>query len=264
MQKILIRRYHPSMKKDMSVPRTRNIFDPESKEPFRLSRSKLELFLQCSRCFYLDRKCGVGRPDFPAFTLNNAVDALLKREFDGYRVLQEPHPLMTQAGFNGVPFYHPDLNDWRKNTVGVQTIDKENNFLLYGAVDDLWVDEQGRISVVDYKATSSAYEVSLEGEWKKSYKRQVEMYQWLLKKNKFDVSDTAYFVYANGDASRDSFSKTLSFDIKVLPYKGDSSWVDDALLEAKACLLRESAPKETGNCTYCAYVRMASTTEQYP
>ncbi len=40
--------------------RTRNLYDPASKEPFRLSRSKIDLFLECARCFYLDRRLGVG------------------------------------------------------------------------------------------------------------------------------------------------------------------------------------------------------------
>ena len=40
--------------------RTRNLFDPKSKTPFRLSRTKLDLFLSCPRCFYLDRRLGVG------------------------------------------------------------------------------------------------------------------------------------------------------------------------------------------------------------
>jgi len=57
-------------------------FDGASKEPFKVSRSKIELFTQCPRCAYLDLKLGVKRPETPTFTLNNAVDALLKREFD--------------------------------------------------------------------------------------------------------------------------------------------------------------------------------------
>lgn len=62
--------------------RTRNLYDKNSKTLFRLSRSKIDLFLECPRCFYLDRKLGVARPPGFPFSLNSAVDKLLKKEFD--------------------------------------------------------------------------------------------------------------------------------------------------------------------------------------
>lgn len=48
--------------------------------PFPLSRTKVELFLDCPRCFYLDRCLGIARPSIPPFNLNSAVDALPKTE----------------------------------------------------------------------------------------------------------------------------------------------------------------------------------------
>ncbi|MEK7077575.1 MAG: hypothetical protein AAB928_00560, partial [Patescibacteria group bacterium] len=62
--------------------RSRNLFNPDSKTPFRLSRSKIDLFLNCPRCFYLDRRLGVAQPPGYPFALNSAVDKLLKKEFD--------------------------------------------------------------------------------------------------------------------------------------------------------------------------------------
>ncbi len=47
---------------------------------FKLSRSKIDLFLECPRCFYLGNRLGVSRPPGFPFTLNSAVDALLKKE----------------------------------------------------------------------------------------------------------------------------------------------------------------------------------------
>ena len=64
----------------------RKLFDPESDKPFALSRSKVELFMDCPRCFYLDRRLGIARPAGFPFNLNPAVDALLKTEFRGCRV----------------------------------------------------------------------------------------------------------------------------------------------------------------------------------
>ncbi|MDO8571096.1 MAG: hypothetical protein Q7R79_00265, partial [bacterium] len=78
--------------------RTRNLYDPNGVEPFKISRSKIDLFLSCPRCFYLDRRLGVGRPPGFPFSLNSAVDALLKKEFDFHRANQSAHPLMKRYG----------------------------------------------------------------------------------------------------------------------------------------------------------------------
>ncbi|MCR4276427.1 MAG: hypothetical protein NUV90_03515, partial [Candidatus Parcubacteria bacterium] len=70
---------------------SRGPFDPSSPEPYKVSRSKIDLFSECPRCAYLDMRLGVKRPSMPAFTLNNAVDELLKREFDIHRAKGSKH-----------------------------------------------------------------------------------------------------------------------------------------------------------------------------
>jgi len=60
-------------------------YQPAQDTPFRISRSKVDLFLNCPCCFYLDVRLGVKRPPGFPFNLNSAVDALLKKEFDHYR-----------------------------------------------------------------------------------------------------------------------------------------------------------------------------------
>ena len=92
--------------------RTRNLYDPKSTAPFKLSRSKIELFLNCPKCFYLDRRLGVGQPPGFPFALNSAVDTLLKKEFDIHRVQQTTHPLMKAYGLDMVPFEHEKINEW--------------------------------------------------------------------------------------------------------------------------------------------------------
>jgi hypothetical protein len=49
------------------------LFDAKSDKHFPLSRTKVELFLDCPRCFYLDRRLGIGRPAGFPFNLNSAV-----------------------------------------------------------------------------------------------------------------------------------------------------------------------------------------------
>lgn len=242
--------------------RQRNLFDPASGKAFRLSRSKINLFLECPRCFYVDRRLGVGRPPGFPFNLNSAVDHLLKVEFDGYRKKGEPHPLMVENGINAIPFRHPKLNEWRQNFKGVAYLHKPTHLEIFGAVDDLWIDRDDQVIVVDYKATSKKGEISLDADWQIAYKRQMEIYQWLVRRNGLEVSNTGYFVYCNGRRDLEAFDAHLEFDIKVIPYVGDDSWVENCITEAHECLSATEPPEATANCEYCAYRDAASYVEQ--
>ncbi len=242
----------------MSASRTR-LFDPSSSEPFALSRSKVQLFLDCPRCFYLDRKEGIGRPDNAAYSLNLAVDALLKREFDQYRLDAAPHPLMTMYGVDAIPFRHNDLSIWRDTPTGIRVLHSATNFEVFGIVDDIWVHPDGSLAVVDYKATSTLASISLDD--RDGYKRQMEVYQWLLRQKGFTVSDTAFFVFANARKDGDAFDRKLEFTLQVLPYEGSDSWVDDALIALKECLVSDVPPPSVEGCEWCQYRKSAQTVE---
>ena len=241
--------------------RTRNLFDPKSTKPFKLSRSRLENFLECPRCFYLDRRLGIDRPDGPPFNLNIAVDALLKREFDTYRERGETHPLMQSAGVEAIPFAHADLEKWRANFTGVQFHHEPTNLIISGAVDDLWVNRSGELLVVDYKATSTAETITPAFSYRAGYKRQLEIYQWLFRRNGFAVSNTAYLVYANGRKDRPAFESRLDFELTIIPCEGNDSWVEQCLNDALACLRADSVPDAATACTFCKYRVAARTVE---
>ncbi|HET8574663.1 MAG TPA: PD-(D/E)XK nuclease family protein [Candidatus Paceibacterota bacterium] len=224
---------------------------------WKLSRSKIDLFFTCPQCFYLDNKLGVPRPKGFPFNLNSAVDALLKKEFDLYRAEKLSHPLMEEFKIDAIPFLHDKLDDWRENFKGVEFLDPETGFTVCGAVDDLWQNSNGEIHVVDYKSTSKDGEVSLDAPWQDGYKRQMEVYQWLLRKNGLSVSDTGYFVYCNGLLSRELFGGKLWFDMKIIPYTGDTAWVPEALLKIKETLEESAVPEASPECDYCGYRRAA-------
>ncbi len=232
--------------------RVKNLFNPDSTEPFKLSRSKIELFHDCPRCFYLDRRLGVGRPPGFPFTLNSAVDHLLKKEFDVHRAKGSPHPLFKIYGVKAIPYAHEMINEWRENFKGVQYLHRPTNFVITGAVDDIWINDDKELIVVDYKATSTSSEITLESEYRQAYKRQMEIYQWLLRQNSFTVSDTGYFVYANGLKDKAAFDGRLEFDVQIIPYKGSAAWVTDFIVSAKKCLMGDM-PESSSSCDHCAY-----------
>ena len=244
----------------MAGQRTRNLYNPS--EPFKLSRSKIELFTECPRCFYLDRKLGIGRPPGFPFTLNSAVDALLKKEFDIHRARGSKHPIMEAYGVDAVPFRHHMMNEWRENFKGIQYFHRPTNLVITGAIDDIWENSKGELIVVDYKATSTDSEITLDAEYRGAYKRQMEIYQWLFRKNDFKVSDVGYFVYANGDKDKEAFDAKLEFDVQLLSYKGDDSWVEGILFEIKKCLDGGTIPQAGNKCEYCPYRDAASVYEK--
>lgn len=239
-----------------------NLFNSSSLEPFRLSRSKLDLFLNCPRCFYLDRKLGVSQPPGFPFSLNSAVDKLLKKEFDILRERGEAHPLMVKFGIDAVPLKHGKLDEWRDPFKGITFHSKSTNLIITGGIDDLWVNPEGEFIIVDYKATSKQDEVSLDADWQIGYKRQMEIYQWLFRQNGFSVSDTGYFVYCNGKANEEKFDAKLEFDIKIIPYRGDVSWVEKTIESAYKCLLSDELPDSSPDCDYCNYRKAAKDVEK--
>jgi hypothetical protein len=242
--------------------RKSNLYDSNSQFPFRLSRSKIDLFLNCPRCFYLDRKLGVGQPPGFPFSLNSAVDKLLKKEFDVLRLKGKPHPLMTKFGIEAIPFSHEKLNEWRDPFKGVTYLVPETNLVITGGVDDIWQNPSGELLIVDYKATSKEEEVSLDAEWQIGYKRQMEIYQWLFRMNNFKVAKTGYFVYCNGKTDGIGFDAKLEFDIKIIPYDGDDSWVEKTVKEAYECLKADLIPQSSATCDYCNYRKAVNEVER--
>ncbi len=220
--------------------------------------------MQCPRCFWLDARLKISRPSSPPFTLNSAVDTLLKSEFDAHRVKGTQHPLQKAYGISAKPVAHDQLNVWRENFKGVQYHHQPTNLLITGAIDDLWQDKDGKYVVVDYKSTSKIGRIESIGEapWHAAYQRQLEIYQWLLRQNGLDVSSTGYWVYCNADKDKKAFDGKLEFEITLIEYKGKNKWIEPVLGEMKTCLENNTMPKvgkavmdPSKDCEHCAYAR---------
>jgi hypothetical protein len=231
-----------------------------SRSRHQLSRSKIELFLECPRCFHEDFVKGNRRPGMPPFTLNNAVDTLFKREFDQYRASQTPHPLFATVGLDAVPLKDDRMDAWRDNFRGVRWHDPESGWTLCGAVDDLWQTSDGDIMVADYKATAKKDPPTAANLYP-SYRRQAEVYQFLVKQQGFRVSDRAWFVYANGRADADSFEDTLCFQTALIPHDGRRGWVLGAFRDAVALVEAGTVPLPAEKCDHCRFAgRLATPT----
>ncbi len=82
----------------------------------------------------------------------------------------------------------------------------------------------------------------------------MEIYQWLLRQNGYNVSNTGYFVYCNGIADAKAFDKKLEFRVNLIAYEGDESWVEKTIFDIHKCLNSKEIPQANPDCDYCAYL----------
>ena len=241
------------------------VFDPERDDPFVLSRTAIDEFLECRKCFYLKRRLGLKPPRMIPLTLAIATDAILKNEFDEVRgdEAQSHHVWETHA-LNVRAFSHTDMEDWRNNFHGIRYLHGPTNQMITGAIDDVWERlDTGELHIVDYKSTSKKDDPDIESGWGFGYKRQMEVYQWLFRQNGFDVNETGYFLYINGrkdtgfyDTGNDGETVgRMLFRTTLIPYAGDTGWVDDVIYQCRDTLRSDEIPEGSERCDRCRYFR---------
>ena len=184
---------------------------------------------------------------------------ICKNEFDYYRSIQKPHPLFLENKIDAVPFRHQKLDEWRSNFKGIRYKCKEHSYDFGGAVDDIWEKQNGELIVVDVKATSKNtfdwVETFNKYEYARAYKRQLEMYQWLFRKNGFKVANEAYLLYFNGRKNEPFFNNNLKFDIHLIKIICSTSWVESKIIETVNLLRSENFPEPSTNCENCNYLK---------
>ena len=264
-------------------------FNPSHTAPYELSRGRIENFIRCEACFWLVQAKGVETPSMPGFNLNTNTDTLLKRDLDQFRG-KEPHPIFIASGLGHlIPFEHEDLEKWTASTQfgastrHFNTVHKKTNIKFGGGLDDVLINtETDELHIVDYKSTAqlSRDEDKIKPldesfiqpptnprapDYKAGYRRQMDMYQWVMRRKGFEVSDIGYFVYVDGqhigkqgmiDAT-DPKKAYMEFNAAVIPYHADDSWVEKALIDAKRTLTLENCPKHAEGCEEERYLEDA-------
>ena len=159
-------------------------------EQFRLSPSTLNLFAECSRCFWLHIKERVHRPSGPFPSLPGGMDSVLKPYYDKYRLLGKLPPEID-GKVEGKLF--PDLakmNKWRNWRTGLVYTDKKRNARLVGALDDL-LQIGGKYAPLDYKTRGSVINESSHT----YYQLQLDLYTLLLAENGLTPVGFGYLIF---------------------------------------------------------------------
>ena len=253
----------------MAGKRHRGSYDPSNDNPYELSRSRIENFVKCPACFYLQQVKGVKYPSIPGFNINEATDILLKRDFDKYRGKETTHPFLIKQGFSHlVPYAHEDFELWTQSLhFGAEGrmnfVHETTNLKIGGGLDDIWLNRNtGQLHIVDYKSTSvksQDKEISLDDQWKDAYKRQMDLYVWIMRQKGFDIADEGYFLYCDADRFTDEAflgdeTAIMYFNMVILPYTTNTDWVEPVLLEVKNALDSEVCPPHNQECEYGQFI----------
>ena len=70
--------------------------------PFSINRSKIDLFFDCNRCFYLDQKHGIKRPHGAPLVINNFVVSHFKNTLNKYRSIEKVIPEIVHTRTGGI------------------------------------------------------------------------------------------------------------------------------------------------------------------
>ena len=221
----------------------------------RLSRSKIELYNECPRCFYFDVVLKKSRPSNFPLNLNNAVDILLKREFDHYREKGISHPVQNRDAQGFLAAKHTKLNSWRDNRMGgLAYYNKNHDCTYFGIIDDLWVNGDGQFAVVDYKSTAKAKPVLEIPTWAINYKRQLSFYSYLLKKNELEMFDKGFLLYSTAITSEARFDDQLKFSTNIIIVDIEDDWIESTLDSIQNIIQSSKIPDKSENCKYCNFI----------
>ncbi len=234
-------------------------YNPESDKPFIMSRSKIDLYLRCKRCAYLDMRLGIKGPKPFPYNLNSRIDYLLKVEHDIAREKKGKTKYLEECNIDAIPYSHPELDVWREPFKAARYHHNQTNIVVAGSVDDLWEDnESKKIHIVDYKSTHTENFEKLknfDAPYLIGYKRQAEIYAWILSKLGLDIHQTSYFLYVNATLEQETFNNKLDFEYALIPYEmRDFSWVEDTIIEIKNFLETNKIPAATNDCELCKYM----------
>lgn len=236
--------------------KTKGTYD--KRRTFRCSRSTIERYFNCPSCFYMEDVIGLKKPPMPGWSLNSAVDELVKDEMTRHRRDGTTPEVLQKKNLK--LFHHEKISHWQEK--GISFYDENTDIEYYGLVDDVLVNEKGELVIVDTKSTCKDKNiVSSKSVWNNgvAYKRQLEIYSYLFQKNGFPVSSTGYLLYYNAIKKTDDFNGVMKFKITLVPYELDTTWIEPLINQMINCLKQKIIPSCNEDCDYCLYLKLNKT-----
>lgn len=214
---------------------------------YKLSPSRLNLFFECERCFWLKVNEGVERPSGPFPSLPSGMDQKIKEHFDRFRRKNETPPELEEVDIDAEPLDDKDfLEKARSWQTEPKWRDPETGALLRGGVDDLLRSKTGKIIVMDYK--TRGYPPKGKNGAPHYYERQVNLYNLIMRENGYETEEFGLILYyypdrVNGNGDFVFHRELRKVDVDI---PGAKQLVRDAVET-----LEGEKPTHSDRCDYC-------------
>lgn len=217
--------------------------------PYKFSPSSLSLLAECPRCFFLHFNKEIKRPASIFPSLPSGMDNVLKQHFDSFISRGLPPELESLNSevtlFDDIEL----LKVWRSNFKGISFKDPEGN-VLRGAVDNI-LKKGDKLIVLDYKTRG----FPLKEDTAMHYQNQLDIYNFLLRKNGFNTEEYAYLLFyhpkhvtPHGDVCFHTDLVKMSIDVS-----NAEKIFSDAL-----SVLGGEMPQASEECGFCTWVEKVS------
>ncbi len=231
----------------------RKLYVKDNLNAFSISRSKIDLFFDCNRCFYLDQKYGIKRPHGTPLVINNFVVNHYKNILNEFRLKQEVYPDSKKIKRKLIPSNIDSLNNWNHPFKGISYIHKKTNFRLKASLDDVWqCEETKKFFPVIIKSTSRKKDINSDSIWP-GYWKQLSLYSYLLSKNSLDVSNSGVLVYLNASENFPSNHQKIDFELLIFEKELELLWIEPTLEIIYKTLNSDNLPLNHNSCKYCRY-----------
>ena len=214
----------------------------------KLSPSALNVFLDCPKCFWLDRVKKVTRPRGIFPSLPGGMDRVIKVHFDHFRAKGTLPPELNGQDFEGVRLFGDQarLEEWRNWRTGLVYQDTDGS-VLSGALDDLLV-KAGQYIPFDYKTKGS---VTTAEDAVKYYQNQLDCYALLLEENRLATAGFGFLLYYSPKSA--AANGAVLFELQAIKIPTDKERARTIFRRA-ASLLKGPEPPSAGACEYCAWL----------
>lgn len=211
-----------------------------------LSASSLALFGECPRCFYLQVKEGIRRPQGIPMPLYTKMDLLIKDYFDQFRAKGILPPQLEGLVEGKLLENQELLKKWRNWRTGPVFEDKKAGARIVSALDDCLISDDNFFIPLDYKSKGDIKENSHV-----FHQNQLNIYTWLLDENGYPTKDVGYLVFFA--PLKVNSNSTIKFTI--VPKRIETSKSDAIKLFYQAAnLLNGSLPEKHERCDYCRWI----------
>lgn len=203
--------------------------------------------LECPRCFWLQVVKKIKRPEGIFPSLPSGMDRILKAHFDKFMERNELPPEIREEDCKDCKLFDDKekLEVWRNNFKGIQYLDEKSGILLRGAIDNL-LSKGKKLIVLDYKTRG----YPLKEDTHEHYQTQMDIYNFLLRKNGYETEDYAYLLFYYPKEVTETGE--VIFDTRLIKIK-TSTENGEKIFNKAIAILEGNLPPASEDCEFCEW-----------